>query len=65
MDSKIKTIATAFNMSVVLKEKVQIHIATHNRQVKETSSGDKVNLGKILNTGLELYFKKLKGDIDD
>lgn len=58
MEAKKAIVATTFNMSLILKEKAQIHIAKHNRLVKESKSGDRINLGAILNKALKEYLEK-------
>jgi len=59
MKGKTETVATTFNMSVKLKEKAQIYVATHNRTVKESDKGERINLGIILNKVLEDYLNKV------
>lgn len=59
MKGKTETVATTFNMSVKLKEKAQIYVATHNRAVKETGRGDRINLGVLLNKILGEYLDKV------
>lgn len=56
MKNKPKTIATTFNMSVELKEKAQIYIASNNRTIEERGKGDKLNLGILINKVLEQFF---------
>lgn len=59
MKRKTDTVATTFNMSVKLKEKAQIYVATHNREIKEKGHGDRINLGIIINKILEDYLNKV------
>jgi len=58
MGGKQKTIATTFNMSVKLKEKAQIYIASTNRAFKEKGLGDKTNLGILINKLLEQFLEE-------
>jgi hypothetical protein len=57
MSGKLKTIATTFNMSVKLKEKAQIYIASSNRAFKEKGIGEKTNLGILINKLLEKFLE--------
>lgn len=57
---KETTVATTFNMSVALKERVQIYIATKNRTTKEKKEQkQKINLGVLLNKALTEYLDKV------
>lgn len=58
---KDKNIATTFNMSVTLKEKAQIYIAKHNKEIRENGHGSRINLGILLNKALKEYLDRVIG----
>ena len=59
MKEKTDTVATTFSMSVVLKERAQIYIATYNRMVKEKNEGKRLNLSILVNKVLSEYLDKV------
>ena len=56
------TVSTTFNMDVDLKVKAKVHVANHNKEVDLNGSGEKMDMGKLLQIALIKYLDEREDD---
>lgn len=62
MTKNVPTITTTFNMSADLKRRAKVYLARRSTDLGERGAGDRLDMGVMLNKGLELLLDRLEGD---